>query len=237
MGSGLPVCPRHSSRSRAIKNELLIVCPLLRESDLHRVFYTTGSDPCQTQKRSMRRFPFAGVQQVGPSSATTPCYPRQHGDRGAFRRHFSTYSSKVEALTKDRAKTPEKEKTPVERQLSSLTGELRRAVTSAQNTALHRHHYRPRPRGPRGGEAPEETNFLGRCPQASNRRTAACRPGDRTRRAGVRHGDDGSSATAGAPPCRPPRNKAAPSIPKKDKMYDLWPFPRGATCRESWRGP
>ncbi|PHR97546.1 MAG: hypothetical protein COA68_12380 [Oceanobacter sp.] len=68
-------------------------------------------------------------------------------------------STKVDTLAKDSAKTPDKEKTPIEKQLGSLTAavrELRRAMTSAQNTALR---YRSRPRGPRGGEATDELDF------------------------------------------------------------------------------
>lgn len=68
-------------------------------------------------------------------------------------------STKVDTMSKESAKTPDKEKTPIEKQLSSLTSavrELRRAMTSAQNTALR---YRSRPRGPRGGEASDELDF------------------------------------------------------------------------------
>jgi hypothetical protein len=69
--------------------------------------------------------------------------------------------AKVDELGKNR--TPEKERTPEEKKIYALTSavrDLRRAVVTAQESALHRTHYRPRPRGPRGGENPsEEVDF------------------------------------------------------------------------------
>lgn len=70
---------------------------------------------------------------------------------------FRVLSAKVDAMTKETSKTPEKDKTPAEKHISSLAAavrELRRTITAAHQSTLNRSQ-RARHRNPRGGE-PEE---------------------------------------------------------------------------------